>query len=101
LEFKLNKKDIIIGISSGLLSNFIGVFLTVVFLYQEINPSDIVVIINDAISNDFITKLISLGAILNLILFFLYLKFDYVERARGVLIATFLIAILTIYINNF
>jgi len=97
----LNKKDIIIGISSGLLSNFIGVFLTVVFLYQEINPSDIVVIINDAISNDFITKLISLGAILNLILFFLYLKFDYVERARGVLIATFLIAILTIYINNF
>tara|TARA_B100000900_G_scaffold52420_3_gene38710 strand:- start:819 stop:1124 length:306 start_codon:yes stop_codon:yes gene_type:complete len=101
LEFKLNKKDIIIGISSGLLSNFIGVFLTVVFLYQEINPSDIVVIINDAISNDFITKLISLGAILNLILFFLYLKFDFVERARGVLIATFLIAILTIYINNF
>lgn len=101
MEFKLNKKDIIIGISSGLLSNFIGVFLTVVFLYQEINPSDIVVIINDAISNDFITKLISLGAILNLILFFLYLKFDYVERARGVLIATFLIAILTIYINNF
>ena len=97
----MNKKDIIIGISSGLLSNFIGVFLTVVFLYQEINPSDIVVIINDAISNDFITKLISLGAILNLILFFLYLKFDYVERARGVLIATFLIAILTIYINNF
>jgi len=97
----LNKKDIIIGISSGLLSNFIGVFLTVVFLYQEINPSDIVVIINDAISNDFITKLISLGAILNLILFFLYLKFDFVERARGVLIATFLIAILTIYINNF
>jgi len=97
----LNKKDIIIGISSGLLSNFIGVFLTVVFLYQEINPNDIAVIINDAISNDFITKLISLGAILNLILFFLYLKFDYVERARGVLIATFLIAILTIYINNF
>ncbi len=97
----MNKKDIIIGISSGLLSNFIGVFLTVVFLYQEINPNDIAVIINDAISNDFITKLISLGAILNLILFFLYLKFDYVERARGVLIATFLIAILTIYINNF
>ena len=97
----MNKKDIIIGISSGLLSNFIGVFLTVIFLYQEINPSDIVVIINDAISNDFITKLISLGAILNLILFFLYLKFDFVERARGVLIATFLIAILTIYINNF
>ena len=51
--------------------------------------------------NNFITKLISLGAIVNLIAFFIFLKFNYVERARGVLIATFLVAILTIYINNF
>tara|TARA_X000001036_G_C20035845_1_gene544768 strand:+ start:243 stop:536 length:294 start_codon:yes stop_codon:yes gene_type:complete len=97
----LNKKDISLGIISGLLSNLLGVILTIIFLFQEINISNIFNIINESISDNFITKLISLGAIINLIVFFIFLKFNYVERARGVLIATFLVAILTIYLNNF
>jgi len=97
----LSKKDIIFGITTGLISNIIGVIFTVIFLFQEISISKIFRIINESIDNNFITKLISLGAIVNLIAFFIFLKFNYVERARGVLIATFLVAILTIYINNF
>ena len=97
----MSKKDIIFGITTGLISNIIGVIFTVVFLFQEISISNIFRIINESIDNNFITKLISLGAIVNLIAFFIFLKFNYVERARGVLIATFLVAILTIYINNF
>ncbi len=97
----MNKKDISLGIISGLLSNLLGVILTIIFLFQEINISNIFNIINESISDNFITKLISLGAIINLIVFFIFLKFNYVERARGVLIATFLVAILTIYLNNF
>jgi hypothetical protein len=97
----LSKKDIIFGITTGLISNIIGVIFTVIFLFQEISISNIFKIINESIDNNFITKLISLGAIVNLIAFFIFLKFNYVERARGVLIATFLVAILTIYINNF
>ena len=97
----MSKKDIIFGISTGLISNIIGVIFTVIFLFQEISISNIFRIINESIDNNFITKLISLGAIVNLIAFFIFLKFNYVERARGVLIVTFLVAILTIYINNF
>ena len=97
----MSKKDIIFGITTGLISNIIGVIFTVIFLFQEISISNIFRIINESIDNSFITKLISLGAIVNLIAFFIFLKFNYVERARGVLIATFLVAILTIYINNF
>tara|TARA_B100001250_G_C19807512_1_gene794092 strand:+ start:1713 stop:2006 length:294 start_codon:yes stop_codon:yes gene_type:complete len=97
----LSRKDIIFGITTGLISNIIGVIFTVIFLFQEISISNIFRIINESIDNNFITKLISLGAIVNLIAFFIFLKFNYVERARGVLIATFLVAILTIYINNF
>jgi len=97
----LSKKDIIFGITTGLISNIIGVIFTVIFLFQEISISNIFRIINESIDNNFITKLISLGAIVNLIAFFIFLKFNYVERAKGVLIATFLVAILTIYINNF
>jgi len=101
LEIKLNKKHILIGIFSGFLANIVGAVLTVIILFQEINISEIIRIINESISDKFITKLISLGAIINLIVFFIFLKYDFEERARGVLIATFIIAILTIYLNNF
>ena len=75
--------------------------ITIIVLFQETNSSNIFKIINDSFLDNSITKLISLGAILNLIVFFIFLKYDYEERARGVLLATFIIAILTIYINNF
>ena len=97
----MSKKDIIFGITTGLISNIIGVIFTVIFLFQEISISNIFRIINESIDNNFITKLISLRSIVNLIAFFIFLKFNYVERARGFLIVTFLVAILTIYINNF
>tara|TARA_Y100000766_G_scaffold240098_1_gene217353 strand:- start:246 stop:539 length:294 start_codon:yes stop_codon:yes gene_type:complete len=97
----LSKKDIFIGLFSGFLANFIGVIITVIILFQEINMSKIFNTINDSFTDNFITKLISLGAILNLIVFFIFLKYNYEEKAKGVLLATFIIAILTIYINNF
>ena len=101
MEIKLNKKHILIGIFSGFLANVVGTILAVIILFQEVKISNIFKIINDSISDNFMTKLISLGAIINLIVFFVFLKYDYEERARGVLIATFMIAILTIYLNNF
>ncbi len=97
----MNKKHILIGIFSGFLANVVGTILAVIILFQEVKISNIFKIINNSISDNFMTKLISLGAIINLIVFFVFLKYDYEERARGVLIATFMIAILTIYLNNF
>mgnify|MGYP001458743195 FL=1 len=101
MEIKLNKKHILIGIFSGFLANIVGTILTVMILFKEVKISNIFKIINDSISDNFITKLISLGAIINLIVFFVFLKYEFEERARGVLVATFIIAILTIYLNNF
>ena len=101
MEIELNKKEVFFGLFSGFLANFLGVIITIIVLFQETNSSNIFKIINDSFLDNSITKLISLGAILNLIVFFIFLKYDYEERARGVLLATFIIAILTIYINNF
>ena len=101
MEIKLNKKHILIGIFSGFLANIVGTIITVIILFKEVKISNIFRIINDSISDNFITKLISLGAIINLIVFFVFLKYEFEERARGVLVATFIIAILTIYLNNF
>jgi hypothetical protein len=101
LENKLNKKEIIFGAIGGFTANLMGVFISVIVLFQEIKISNILRIVSNSISDNFITKLISLGAIMNLIVFFIFLKYNYEERARGVLVATFIIAILTIYLNNF
>ena len=101
MEIQLNKKDIFFGLFSGFVANFLGMTITIIVLFQETNSSNIFKIINDSYIDNSITKLISLGAILNLIVFFIFLKYDYEERAKGVLLATFIIAILTIYINNF
>ena len=101
MEIQLNKKEVFFGLLSGFLANFLGMIITIIVLFQETNSSNIFKIINDSFLDNSISKLISLGAILNLIVFFIFLKYDYEERAKGVLLATFVIAILTIYINNF
>jgi len=101
LEIKLNKKEFLVGLFSGFLANTVGAILTVVLLFKEVKISNISKIISDSISDNYIPKLISLGAIINLFVFFVFLKYNYDERARGVLVATFIMAILTIYINNF
>ena len=97
----MNKKEILVGIFSSFLANIAGAIISVIILFQEIKISNILKILSDSISENFITKLISLGAVMNLIVFFVFLRYDYEEKARGVLIATFIIAILTIYLNNF
>ena len=101
MEIQLNKKEIFFGLFSGFIANFLGMIITIIVLFQETNILNIFKIINDSYIDNSITKLISLGAILNLIVFFIFLKYDYEEKAKGVLLATFIIAILTIYINNF
>ena len=101
MEIRLNKKEVFFGLFSGFLANFLGMIITIIVLFQETNSSNIFKIINDSFLDNSISKLISLGAILNLIMFFIFLKYDFEERAKGVLLATFIIAILTIYINNF
>ena len=97
----MNKKEILLGIFSGFVANTAGTIITVIILFQEIKISNILKIIGDSISDNIVTKFISLGATMNLIIFFILLKYNYEERARGVLIATFIVAILTIYLNNF
>ena len=97
----MNKKEILLGSISGFLANTVGTVFSVIILFEEINISNILRIVSNSISDNFITKLISLGAVMNLIVFFVFLRYDYEGKARGVLVATFIIAILTIYLNNF
>lgn len=96
----MNKKDVIIGIVVGLIANAIGIFLAATFLDMQSGKNEgVMKVIEAAQMEGFLGKLVSLGAILNLIAFFIFIKKRQDYKARGVLIATMLMAILTFVIK--
>ncbi|WP_372756395.1 hypothetical protein [Mariniflexile sp.] len=92
------KKNIIIGILVGLIANCIGLFLVATFLGQG---DDFITVIKAAAKEGFLGKLISLGAILNLIAFFIFIRKRQDYHARGVLLITIFIAVFTFIFKLF
>ena len=92
----MKTKDIIIGIIVGLIASTLGLLVALIFFGTGHSITDSLQI---AISNGVLTKLVSIGAILNLGAFFLFLKRNEDSRAKGVLIATVIVAILTIIVR--
>ena len=86
------KKELFIGMIIGLIANFIGLYLASILLG---NSDDFFEVIKSAQAEGFLTKLISLGAVLNLIAFFIFIKKNQDYRARGVLLITVLVAVFT------
>jgi hypothetical protein len=86
------KKELFIGSLVGLIANAIGLyFATLIFG----NGKDFFTVLSTASSEDILGKLISLGAILNLLAFFVFIKKKQDYRARGVLLITIIIAVST------
>lgn len=94
----MHKKQLVIGIIVGLLANLIGLFLATTLLSQG---DDFFKVIEAAAKEGFLGKLISIGAILNLIAFFIFIKKRQDYRARGVLLITLFIAIFTFVFKLF
>lgn len=93
---KPHVKEILIGFTIGLAANIAGSYLYI-FFFSEHNLE---VTLQGALNNDFLGSLIALGAILNLIVFFIFLKKNQFYRARGVVLAT-VVAALGILVSKF
>ncbi|MEJ1223274.1 hypothetical protein [Sediminicola sp. 1XM1-17] len=93
----MNKKEIIIGFLVGIIANTIGT-LAYIVLFSDLG---IIETFTAAIEQEHVGSLLALGAILNLIAFFGFLKLNRDLRARGVLIATLLTALLILYYKMF
>ncbi len=87
------KKDIIIGIITGLIANAIGIYCYVWLLAPDRNFEQTIV---HAIENGYIGKIVAIGAILNLAAFFLFIKKNQDQRAKGVLLITILTGVATV-----
>lgn len=92
------KKDIFIGMLVGLIANAVGLILTATLLG---GGDDFTTVIKAAAEEGFLGKLISLGAVLNLISFFIFIKRKEDYRARGVLLITVFIAVFTFLFKMF
>lgn len=84
----------------GFAANTIGLFTVGLLMAKFSGSSDRAYkVLQAAGSENFIGKLISLGAIMNLLVFFYCLKKQQDTRAAGVLAATVLIALFTFLIK--
>jgi hypothetical protein len=90
----MNKKDFFIGILIGIIAAAIGMYgflLIFTDFSQTLN-------LNFLIEQNLFGKVITLGTILNVIIFLLLMRLKKDLMARGVLMATILLAIFTIFV---
>ncbi len=93
----MNKKEIIIGFIVGLIANTLGTLLYIL-LFSEFSIKETY---EAAVQQGHVGSLLALGAILNLAAFFGFLKIKRDQRARGVLMATLVTALLILYYKIF
>ena len=88
-----HKRDLIIGFAVGIIACVLGIFLFITFF----TDFDFIVGIQSMKSEGKLGKLITLGAILDLVAFGILLKRNKEFMARGVVLAVICIAIFTIF----
>ncbi|KAA2219718.1 hypothetical protein [Maribacter flavus] len=91
------KKELTIGFLVGIIANTLGT-LAYIVLFSDLSISETY---QAAVSQGHVGSLLALGAILNLIAFFGFLRIKRDNRAKGVLIATILTALLILYYKVF
>ena len=92
------RQEVLKGFLVGLIATVFGL----VFAIQIFgNSEDYGLVLQQAIDEGFLGKLMSIGALLNLGAFFIFLKKKQDHRAKGVLIATVLVLVFTLIMKNF
>ena len=88
----MKKTDLFIGLSIGIVTTLIGTVLFLLLFTNFNKIEDITIIRQEGI----LGKVITLGAILNILIFYILLKNNKELMARGVVLATIILAILTV-----
>ena len=83
------KKEIFIGFLVGLLATTFGVFVFLEFFSDQ----DLATTIDYVIEGKLQAKVLTLGALANFFVFFIFLKKKQIYRARGVLLESILVAL--------
>ncbi|WP_306354058.1 hypothetical protein [Flavobacterium sp. '19STA2R22 D10 B1'] len=90
----MKKTDLLIGFITGIIATTLGTFLFLEFFteYGFLNGIQIMK------GQGYLGKIITLGAILNLILFFIFLQKKQDMKARGVILSTIILTLVTLFL---
>ncbi|SNR76336.1 hypothetical protein [Lutibacter flavus] len=91
------KKEILIGFLVGLVATAVGCFIFIEF-FSKLDFNKGLELIKEG---NLESKVLTLGAIANFFVFFIFLKKKQIYRARGVLLETFFIALITLFLTLF
>jgi hypothetical protein len=91
------KKDILIGFLVALFATFGGIFFYIEY-FSRYSFDETLQMISDG---NLYGKVLSIAAIPNLFVFFIFLKKNHDNRAKGVVLATILIAFTTLILKFF
>ncbi|WP_417362209.1 hypothetical protein [Galbibacter sp.] len=91
------RKEIITGFIVGIIANVLGV-IGYILIFSELSFTTSLEVARE---QGHIGSILALGALLNLVAFFGFIKLKRDHRARGVLIATFLTAIIILLLKLF
>lgn len=90
----MDKKDLFIGFGIGIIAAIIGMFLFLISFTEFSSMNDLKIIKQEGI----LGKVMALGALLNIFVFFVLLQNKKELMARGVVLATLVLAIVTIFL---
>lgn len=92
------KKEVFIGFFMGIIATICGVALCTLII-SKIKAVSFDQVLNNFQADDKLWMLLALGAIPNLLVFFLMLKKNLDYRARGIVLATMLVAFIVFALN--
>ncbi len=90
----MKKTDLALGVLIGIIASIIGSFLFI----KSFTGYSFVEGIQTMKAEGKLGKIITLGSILNVIVFFILLKFNKEMMARGVILGTILLTIVTLFV---
>ena len=90
----MKKIDLLFGVLMGIAACFLGTFIFI----KAFTDYGFMEGVNAMRAQDSFGKLVTLGAVLNLIVFFVLLKFNKDLMARGVILSLILLAIFTLVV---
>jgi hypothetical protein len=90
----MDKKDLFIGFLIGVISTIIGTVLFLLLFTDFTTINDLKIIKQEGV----LGKVMTLGAILNIFVFFILLQKKKELMARGVVLATLVLAIVTMFL---
>lgn len=90
----MRKTDLLLGVLIGFATTIIGIFL----FFKVFTPFGLSEGIENYKSLGYLGKIIAIGAVMNLIAFFILLKINKELMARGVILATILLTVLTLFL---